>query len=286
MKNFEESIKAAKDQLTLHHYDSKPELVYALSGFAKNPAYRAKIVDYIKTGFDQLREETKKRAEKNKYDHLINQIMFGALGRLAAMIGENSLSPLIYKEFIFAGDNDQFFELNVETGTLAIALSILGYTGDLTEFKKVLDHWESVYEDRQKFVTEMYYALWILKQDKSGPMVYLKDSKHKTNLSYVAAALADLDVKSALAVLNEKIIQIKNPVTKEVFLEAVTRLGNQKINPIADERMIWMFGKLSSTEIALGNESDNEFIRRAMEKTKNMELGIVYEVDDSSKEDL
>ena len=69
-------------------------------------------------------------------------------------------------------------------------------------------------------------------------------------------------------------------------MKAISRLENQKGIPVAKDRMIWMFGKKSDTELALGDETDNEFIIRAIKKAGDKELGMVYEVDDSSKEDI
>lgn len=292
-ESFETILKAAELELTLQYYYSKPDNVYALIKFGKSPPYRSKIINYIKNGFDILRktaqdEKEKVVAEMDKYPEsysegyvpkeFINHVIFGALARTAGMLMENELAEIIYNEFLYAGRKESFYELNLETGTLAIALSALDYEGELEKFQDVLNLFERISGDAV-YVLEMHYALWMLKKDKIKPLEYLKDATKTKNLSLVATTLADLDVKKSLPILKEKLIQIKNPITQEVFLEAIYRLEQQKEAPTTLNRMIWLYGKVTSTEMAGGYETDNEFILRAIKKTKN-EDGAVYEVDD------
>jgi hypothetical protein len=67
---------------------------------------------------------------------------------------------------------------------------------------------------------------------------------------------------------------------------SVSRLQKQSSSPASKDRMIWMFGKRNSTELVLGSESDNIFVIRAREKTKNQEIGNITEADESAKDDL
>ncbi|MBA3501633.1 MAG: hypothetical protein M4D80_26785 [Myxococcota bacterium] len=111
------------------------------------------------------------------------------------------------------------------------------------------------------------------------------DPASTKNLGLAAAALADLDAKHARNAIGARAETLDNPVAKEVFAEALTRLDAQHGPPAAAARMIWLFGRKSSTEQALGNETDNVFVERAIARTKNTELGVVYEADDSAPKD-
>ncbi len=304
---FEEDLKKAQKQLELDYDKAQTAPVYALSNFAQDKAFRPQIINFIQTGFDALRDSKKKMPPGQA---VLNTITYGAIGRLAGMIGEESLGELIYKEFQFAASEDQDYEVNLEAGTLAIALSFLNYKGETKAFDEFLAYFESSYCG-EKFVMEVRYADWTIRKDKLEPVEYLKNpvnaakkylekngikvddayiaqygNQYKRNLGLVAAALADLDAKDSLPILKEMLVLIKNSVTKEAFLEAIDRLETQKEAPASKDRMILMFGKINSTELALGEETDNEFVIRAKKKTGDKTLGIVYEVDDSSKDDL
>ncbi|NMH85900.1 hypothetical protein HHX25_00130 [Flavivirga sp. Y03] len=118
-------------------------------------------------------------------------------------------------------------------------------------------------------------------------MEYLEEKSHTKNLGLVASALADLDYKSGLKTLQKYLLEIKNDVTYEVFKEAITRLQNQIGRPLNENRMVWLFGFLPRVEIALGDESDNEFLHRAKLRSEEvMDYYEVFEVDDSAPEDL
>jgi hypothetical protein len=129
------------------------------------------------------------------------------------------------------------------------------------------------------------YAQWMLAKDDAGALAYLRDPANTKNLGLAAAALADLDEKHARDALGARIETLEHPVAKEIFAEALTRLDAQLGPPAVAARMIWMFGRKSSTEQALGSESDSVFVERAIARTKNAELGVVYEADNSAPED-
>ncbi len=101
-------------------------------------------------------------------------------------------------------------------------------------------------------------------------------------LALVAAALADLDLKAALPVLKARQRELESPVTKEVFKEAIDRLQTQTAAPEIKNRMIWLFGMRTASEIARGSETDNAFIQRAIARTQDAALGEVYETDAST----
>jgi hypothetical protein len=282
---FDKALKNAEKELTLQYYDSKPENIYALINHASEPLFRVKIISFIESSFDVLRKVAyDKKTEDDKawndgYESsvMINHVVFGALVRTAAMIEGKELIPLLYKEFI--GIQDAFYELSLENGTLCIALSILGYEGAVNEILNYLD--EAVSNeysiDQNQEVLEMFYGYCLIKKDKTRALNYLNNPKRTKNLSLVAAALADLDAKEGLPILKDRLTQLDNPFAKEAFLEAIHRLETQKHAPAPSERMIWMFGKRSRTEMDLGEESDNEFVLRVLKQTGTTEIDEYYE---------
>lgn len=282
---FEEVLKKAEHELTLPYYDSKPKNIYALIQFGNNPVLRPRIISFINSSFNILRKnaydqkikEDKLFNDGYKTSVMINHIIFGALGRTAGLLNEKSLAPLIFEELI--GLKKVFHGLTLERGTLSIALSILNYKGDINFIKEQIDKAVSnEYSIQQnKDILEMFYAFCIIKQDKIRALEYLANLKYTENLSLVAATLADLNAKEAIPILKERISKLNNPVEEEAFLEAITRLEIQveAQNPL--DRMIIMFGKRNSTEMALGNDSDNIFTLRAIEKTGDEELGVYFE---------
>lgn len=282
---FEDALTTAGEQLTLQYYDTKPEKIYALINYSDAPLLKAKIIAFIESSFDKLREvalDHKIKQDKiwnDGYEEsvMVNHIAFGTLARLVSILGAKKLAPLLYKEFIAL--EDEFYELNIERGTLAIVLSLLDYEGGINEIQDILDDAVSnKYSiNEREHILKMFYSFCILKKDKTKALDYLSNEKRTQNLSFVAAAVADLDVKEALPILLKRFNQLDDPITKEVFLEAIHRLETQTDVPNAADRMIWMFGKRSDTELALGNESDNIFVLRAIEKTGDEELGIFYE---------
>lgn len=54
-------------------------------------------------------------------------------------------------------------------------------------------------------------------------------------------------------------------------------MQTQKHAPSPSERMIWMFGKRSRTEMALGKESSNEFVLKVLKQTVDTEIDEYYE---------
>lgn len=282
---FAEDLSKAERELTLRYYDSKPENIYALVKYGNDPFCRVQIVDFIKNSFDELRKKAldykiakdKQWNDGFKSSVMVNHVIFGAIGRVTAMLGAKELAPLLYKEFCSL--KGAFYELQLERGTLAIAMSVLGYDGEVDAIKVILDDAVSnefcIDENRVKL--EMFYAFCILKNDINRALDYLSNPKRTKNLALVAATLADLDAKEALPILKDRLGMLNNHIEEEAFVEAIHRLEVQKNTPIPNDRMIWMFGKCSSTEMELGGDSDNVFVLRAIEKYGDQELDGYYE---------
>jgi hypothetical protein len=132
---------------------------------------------------------------------------------------------------------------------------------------------------------QLRYALWMLSKDTASARAYIEDQEKTKNLGYAVAALADLDDKASRDAIATRAPWLRNAVAREVFAEGLQRLDTQTWPPPAPSRMIWMFGRKSSTERALGEDSDNVFVQRAMARKADPELGIVYEADNSAEDD-
>ncbi|WP_040917978.1 hypothetical protein [Leptonema illini] len=83
--------------------------------------------------------------------------------------------------------------------------------------------------------------------------------------------------------IEERLKTLENPVTIECFKEAIDRLQRQTTAPVEADRMIWMLGRKTRTELALGEDTDNVFVLRAQKGSDTYYAG--EEADDSSPED-
>lgn len=121
-------------------------------------------------------------------------------------------------------------------------------------------------------ILEIFYTFCILKNDKTRAIEYISNYK-RTKTYHLLPLLLQILMQKKQYRLNH----IESPFKKEAFLEAIHRLETQKEDPAPANRMIWMFGKRCSTEMALGHESDNEFVLRVIKKTGNLEIESLYE---------
>lgn len=285
MDTFEETLKIAENELTLPYYYTNPENIYALIKYGNDPLYRNQIISFIENSFDTLRKvaQEKQIAEAKIWNYepsvMVNHVAFGTIGRTVGILGAKELAPLLHKEFIALEDKNSNYEVPHGGATFCIALSILDYDQDIKEIKDTLDDAVSneYYILEREDILEKFYAFCMLKRDKARALEYLSNEKLTKNLSLVAAALADLNAKEGLPVLKKRLLQLTSPFTKEAFLEAIHRLEIQIAPPAPLDRMIWMFGNRSATEIDLGHETDNLFVLRAIKKNDNKEFEDYYE---------
>lgn len=190
----------------------------------------------------------------------------------------------IFKAFVFAGNPERNYGMNTFAAKLALYLTALNYQGPTDAIKDYVDYNSEFYEN-DEFVVTAKYAYWWFQKNTAEALVFLNDPQKKESLGIVASLLADLNEKRALPVLQTRLKDLTNPVTMEVFKEAIHRLETQQDVPRNMDRMIWMFGFRTKSELSLGNKNDNVFVQRANEISKT-DLGIVYEVDDSTPNDL
>ncbi len=259
--------------------------VVALARFRDGP-HRDRVAEFLRTGFDAL------RARRLKKDDLVDQVMFDALVWTIAEFGDPSFIPVLKKEFVFITDDEaeeqdgipRHYELNQAAGSIAIALSALGYDGETAFMEPFLESYEWRYEG-EDFVMQTRYGKWMIEGDPGAPLSWLSDEARAKGASWVVCALADLGVSEAVPLLRARLESLKNPVTVEVFKEAITRLEAGTGTPPWSGRMVRLFGMMTPTERALGADGDNVFLSRAVAASGRPDLGVVIETDDSAAED-
>ena len=128
------------------------------------------------------------------------------------------------------------------------------------------------------YVHQTLYAKWVLEKNGKEALEYLQAEENKDWSSLPIIAIADLNYKEALPVLETMITEKQEPVVVEILLEGITRQKNQKTAPDTNDRMIWLNGNVSPNQRALGIESDNVFIKRAQQKQPVD--ATVYETDE------
>ena len=268
-------------QLATPYYKTQTSWLFALGGFARGGPFADEARALLLSGFERVVEHAQRKKE------LVNSVAFGALAYAAACVPHVETGPVLHRAFrIAAGLEDvrAHYELVLTCGPLAVAMSAVDHTAAIADIDAFATEKNELYPG-DDFVMQCRYAQWLLAKDDAGAVAYVRDLANTKNLGLAAAALADLDAKHTRDALGARIETIEHPVAKEVFAEALTRLDAQLGPPAVTGRMIWMFGRKSSTEQALGSESDNVFVQRAVARTKNAELGVVYEADNSAPED-
>ena len=245
----------ARKQLDREYHDTKPAWLFALGAAAQQPAFADDARPLVLGGFQYL---VKHRKEK-----LVNSVAFSALAFAAANIQHPDTGPALHKAFRIAAEMenvDAHYALNLTAGPIAIAISAVDYQPAAPDLAVYLDSQDADADD--DVVMQCRYARWMLAKDIRGAMAWLRRPQHKKNVGFAAAVLADLDHKRAAPAMVQRLASLK-PVAKQAIGEARTRLDKQQGPPAVADRMIWMFGRVSSTERALGAENDSVFVQRA-----------------------
>lgn len=279
-----EAAREATHNLSLSY--SNPQRIFALINF-KEEQYRTEIENFLGGGFQELKAMSLRSGE------LVDHVLYDALARAIGIWGAAKFGDLLMQEFNFVtADDDQealdhitrHYELNLTCGTIATVLAALDYAGDISGFDVFLESFEWRYQGSD-FVMQTRYAKWLLSKDGAAALAFLQDSQNTSGASYAVSALADLDYKPALAAIKRRQASLRNPVTKEVFKEAIARLEQQAQAPLSKDRIIALFGRVTATEMALGEDSDNIFLLRAQQTLQDSTLGTVYEIDAAGPED-
>ncbi|HWV16745.1 MAG TPA: hypothetical protein VN030_15045 [Cellvibrio sp.] len=285
--DFSSTLEAAQDAIqNLRLSYSNPQRILAVTQF-KEPQYRRDIENFLSSGFAQLKDIALRSGK------LVDHILFDAMARAIGNWGDPQFGELLMSEFNFVvqdEDKDEadyiarHYELNQTCGSIALALASLNYAGDISGFDTFLDSFEWRYPGSD-FVMQTRYAKWLLNKNPEEAATFLADPENKQGASYAVSAIADLDYKPALALIQQKQSSLRNPITQEVFKEAIARLQQQKAPPSPQERIINLFGRVTPTEMALGAESDNVFLSRAQHTLQNSQFGTIYDEEYLAPED-
>ncbi len=273
------------EQLQGEYYDCRPAWLFALGDLAQDPAFSTRALAILCGGVERL--ATRAREHKT----LVNAVALNALAFcLARHSGEGVAVALRSAWQLAVGKVEGLkahYELKLTLGPIALALAAVAPDDHSMEagFEEFLKDYEWRYPG-DAFIVQVHYALWLQRKDGAGALAYLTDPKNTKSLGLVAAALADLHHVPALPALEAHRGRLKNPVALEVFDEALSRLRTQTRAPEPRDRMVWLFGRSTSTEEALGGDTDNVFLLRARARTRDAELGQVTETDDSAPEDV
>lgn len=250
----------ALKQLDLEYFDTRPRWLFALGELGQFPRFADGARAALLGGFDRLVSKSRK-----KESVLVNAVAFGALAHAVAELAHPQTGPALLKAFeVAAGqtDLDAHHELNVTCGPLAIALAAVDHVAALPALDAFLAQFEARHRG-ETFVMEVLYGKWLLARDGAAALAYLATPHADKGLAFAAAALADLHHVGAYEALAARAATLRNPVATEAFAEAMARLARQTAPPPVRGRMIWMFGRRSPTEQALGEDSDNIFAQRA-----------------------
>ena len=285
MKTFEQTLALAESELTRDSENCRPQQLYDLVAF-KDTEHAPVVETFWRSSFQKLKTRALESGD------LISEVVFDTLAHGIARWQNRALAAALKDEFVFVVAEDdeiadevpRHYELGLTAGTVALSMAALGYQGELALFDSFLESYEPRYAG-EDFVMRVRYAQWILKGDEAGALAYLTDPDHDKGLGLAACALADLDARAALEPLKTIRKTLKNPVSVEVFTEAIQRLMKQGAPPAWSDRMIHLFGIMTPTECALTGDDDNEFVLRARQVKSNPDLGRVHEVDDSTQAD-
>lgn len=285
--SFRKTLNSAIAQLQTEYYDTKSASILALADFFMDARYKKEVQIFLVESFDKAREYIDNQPlDYPGQNKLYNAVAFSALLQAIAKTGDPQFGETVVKELQFMTDRKRHYELHCETGKACLALAQMMYIQGIAAVNDYLEGWIGESYEGEDFVMQARYTKWILESNGNDAMGFMRNPEHTKGLGYAAMALADLNYQQAAELLKSKETLIDNPVTQEIFIEAINRLRIQTCPPKPENRMIEMLGKLSDTELALGNDTDDVFIKRAINKTKNVELGMVYEVDDSTSEDI
>lgn len=197
----------------------------------------------------------------------------------------NPSFPVIHKNNLREFDLvDRHYELNCLAGNISLQLANFNRPEALEVVDCFIETFIENYSG-ESFVMKGLYAKWIMTQDGNSALEFIQNQENNKGLAYAITAMADLDYKAGLETIRDLTNSIDNELTQEVCKEAIERLEKQA-HPIAiSDRMIHLFGSITPTEIALGAETDNQFILRARKNKQNAELYTIYETDQSDIED-
>lgn len=197
----------------------------------------------------------------------------------------NPSFPIIHKNNLREWDLvSRHYELNCLAGTISLQLANFNRPEALEVVNCFVETFIENYSG-ESFVMKGLYTKWIMTQDGNSALEFIQNQENAKGLAYAITAVADLDFKAGLEPICDLTNTIDNELTQEVCKEAIERLRKQTHPGAISDRMIHLFGSITPTEIALGAETDNQFILRARKNKQNAELYTIYETDQSDLND-
>jgi hypothetical protein len=289
---FVEEIKIAEKELKQRYYRTKPQNLFALLKY-RNTQHEQQIEGFIRGGFSILKQTALEGLEPRDIA-IANHVAFTALVCMIGEWGKLELASLLIDEFLYvtwASSHDEkppdgvarHYELLTTSGDIAVAFAKLGFRAELSFMDSFLN-WCTHRYQTSDFLLKVKYLKWLVESDANGARDYL--ASHDKGISFAVTALADLNDQSADSLIHAKMASSKNVIFHEVCKEALKRLKSQSAPPLPQNLMIRLFGIKTATEMALGYESDNQFVVRAQDNNLgDPEIGQVTETDDGNFND-
>lgn len=274
--------------------------------------YRDKIpIEIIEEFFDKSFTLTKNIARRT--GELVNTTIYNSLLRLMGYFLMNTKKPsstlcnILIREcwFLIFDENEKMedpynlffpvihknnsrnldqvsrhYELNTLAGNVALLLANFNRPDACEAIDCFVKSFIENYPG-ESFVMKGLYAKWIITQDIESPLTFIKHQQNIQELGYAIAVLADLNHKPAIEIIENIRKNTTQVLLSEICKEALVRLQMQSHVPLPQERMIHLFGMLTTTELVLGEKTDNQFLLNAHKLTNNQSLGVIHEVDDS-----
>lgn len=286
--DFSSALSDAEAELQKEYYNTVGEKILFLCNFKSSP-YERDVENFLNKSFSTLKSVALRKVDSGDIV-LINTVAFSALVNLVGKWGNSNFIPLMIEEFQYCTLMDRepvdrikrHYELMIISGDIAITLARLGYSGSFDFMKSFLEWCERRYTTSD-FLLKIFYLKWVKTNDANAAIAYLE--KESSGASFAIAALSDMNHKNGAVLIEEKMNSSDNLIFKEICQEALDRLGYQNSSPGPEALFVNLFGDKTSTELALGAETDNEFIVRAKRKSLDSEIGIVTETDDSNFDD-
>ena len=281
------ALQEASEEIRKAYYNTNSVKILNLLHFRDHAEIQEQVEHFLQESFSILKTtaiESKRAGESA----LINTVAYSAIVSLIARWGDRKLIPALIREFSYVTNREgkkedgisRHYELMTISGDIFIALSRLGYSGSLDFTADFLDWCKGRY-DSNDFLLKIKYFLWVKRNDVAAATEYLK--QNDKGIAFAVAALADMKATQSISSIEDKMKTVDHPVFQEICKEAIIRL---RMNDANEQRsMISMFGIITPTELALGAETDNEFVIRARKRSLNSEVGNVTETDDSNFND-
>ena len=272
------ALEQTAAHVALPYYTTKTGWIYALVTLATTDVRRVRVVTELGAHLQHLVEA------RLAGGVLVNAVALAACARALLLLRPVEAIAPLEATLQFCVHPECHHEAVATGGAVALALAAADARASIPVLRAYVERWKRVHPGA-RYVMEACYALWLLTEDASAPRAYLDDATHTKGNAFAAAALADLHATAAIPSIEARLGTLANPVTREAFAEALSRLRTQTARPAIVDRMILMFGLRTPSEQALGADSDDVFVQRVRAARGDAALGRVTETDDAGDED-